>query len=253
MLLPHLVQEYITKHLRGLNTSRVDIDLINSTLHEIRKFNLEIKRISEDVLNNNSISPEEAQKKVKSIFASSSLMSIRLNLYDFDENPQIITASSTYSASLYSKFYKATHILENYARDNKVAIKLIGSSYLNLDAYPILDFLPFVIIENAIKYSPENQDVEVKFQENNRALDITISSIGPRLMEHESKDVFKKGFRGLDAASLDSSGGGYGLYFAKLVCDLHDINISVACGNYRFKLDGVKYADFDVHIYYCCK
>ncbi len=245
-----LVVDSVSKYLvEGVNEI-IDIDLVNSSLHEIRKFNLEIKRVAEELLGMPETGKTEICKKVKSIFAASSLISVRLNVYDFEENPQIITASTPYNVQLYKKFDKANHILEVYARDNRVRVKLCGNSYITIEAYPVLDFLPFVILENAIKYSPSDQDVMVQFDEYGSSLDVTIRSIGPALSKTEMQQVFDKGSRGKTAKSIDSSGGGYGLYFAKVICDLHNIDISAKVGKTRFTLNGVTYKDFEILLHY---
>jgi len=245
-----IIIDFVRNHLDETGKAEVDTQLINSTLHEIRKFNTEIKRISEEILTSDRFNEEVFVKKVKTIFASSSLMSIRLNVFDFEENPEVITATGLHPLSLYKKFDKANHILEVYARNKKINIKIMGSSYNLVEAYPVIDFLPFVILENGIKYSPPNQDIVIKFSENNTDIDIVITSIGPTISDKEIDEVFSKGKRGHLAEKVENSGGGYGLYFAKIVCDLHNIEIKVERGQHRFTLDGISHSDFFVYLKY---
>ena len=224
--------------------------LVDFSLHEIRKFNTQIKRYAEELMIS-SASPDSkfvafVDQKSKSIFASSSMLSTRLSVYDFETNPEVITSSSQ-RASLYKKFDKARRVLEVYAKDQRVRIdQFDGASYYEMDSYQVLDFLPFVILENAIKYSPKDQSVSVTFDDANTSLKVTVSSLGPKNTKEDLREVFVKRGRGSVARSLDTSGGGYGLYFAKLICDLHEIDISVSSDDAILTFNGLDYSIFTV-------
>lgn len=227
-------------------------DLIDFSLHEIRKLNAQIKRHAEELMIS-AAAPDEgkfasvAEWKSKIIFAASSMLSTRLSIYDFETNPEIITASQT-RANLYKKFDKARIVLETYAKDKKVTINhFSGNSFYEIEAYSALDFLPFVILENAIKYSPSHQDIAVSFEDTATQLRVIVNSMGPKNSEDDLKTIFLKRARGKAAKDLDSAGGGYGLYFGKLICDLHNIDISATSEkNTRLTLNGNEYSQFTV-------
>lgn len=235
--------------LIGNRDNKHDIELMNSSLHEIRKFNAEIKRLSEELMVSTDPNNVEIIKNVKTIFAASSLISVRLNIFDFDENPGIVTSSNPYTAAVYGKFEKSAHVLEVYAKRKSVTIKPFkGRSYKKIDIYPAFEFLPFVIMENAVKYSPKDQDITIEFEEVNNNLEITVSSVGPVLTRHEIESVFEKGSRGVAAVKLDDGGGGYGLYFAKMICDLHNVEIEVFSSPCNFHFNGIDYSDFKIKL-----
>ncbi|ELY3847469.1 sensor histidine kinase [Cronobacter sakazakii] len=229
---------------------KADKELIDFSIHEVRKFNGEIKRISEEILNTKDISTETLKSKVKSIFASSSLISVRLSTYDIEENPQLLDSQGSYSAGIYKKFQKASHCLENFARDRQVKIlSFKGKSHHEIQIYPFFDFVPFVILENAIKYSPPNQDIEVKFDEISKGLlEVSICSTGPYNTPEEMEHIFDKKVRGTNATLVDNTGGGYGLYFAKLVCDLHNIEMKAWSNEPTLQFNGVNYSEFLIKI-----
>ncbi len=128
-----------------------DKDLVDFCLHEVRKYNLIIKRSSEEYLTAKNTSSLNYEKLMKTVFASSSSITNRLNMYDFESNPKIITASTPFQASVFQKFQKASHCLEIYARDAEVRISPFkGQLHTNIDMFPIFDFVPHVILENAI-------------------------------------------------------------------------------------------------------
>ncbi len=227
-----------------------DKHLVDFSLHEVRKFNRQIKRCSEEVLSKiNKLDVNYLEDKVKSIFASSSMMSVRLDIYDFEMNPDVIISNGKISANIYKKFDKARRVLSVFAKDSKVGFSSFkGNCYHEIEIYPVFDFLPFVILENAIKYSPQDQDICVEFEDEIADLTITISSMGPRNSSEELDEIFNKGSRGKNAQLVDNGGGGYGLYFGHLICDIHDIKMVVDSGRNITLINGIEYADFVVKL-----
>ncbi|WP_163834850.1 sensor histidine kinase [Spartinivicinus ruber] len=228
-----------------------DKDLVDFCLHEVRKYNLIIKRSSEEYLTSKDFCSLDNEKLMKTVFASSSSITNRLNIYDFESNPKIITASTPFQASVFQKFQKASHCLEIYARDAGVRISPFkGRLHTNIDMFPIFDFVPHVLLENAIKYSPSNQTIEVAFKEHSDSFEIKVESIGPSLRDGEEHKIFNKKIRGKNAELVDTSGGGYGLYFAKLICELHNINLAVNVEGSSVRLNNIPYSKFSFVISY---
>lgn len=228
-----------------------DKDLVDFCLHEVRKYNLIIKRSSEEYLTARDTSSLDYEKLMKTVFASSSSITNRLNIYDFESNPKIITASTPFQASVFQKFQKASHCLEIYARDAGVRISPFkGQLHTNIDMFPIFDFVPHVLLENAIKYSPSTQTIDVVFEEYTNSFDIKVESMGPSLKNEEIEKIFDKKFRGHNAELVDTSGGGYGLYFAKLICELHNVHLSAATEETNARLNNIPYSKFSFVISY---
>ncbi len=236
------------------NSTHQDRDVIDFSLHEIRRFNVQIKRFSEEILlhfeKNNGSDSNYVKPKVQSIFASSSLISTRLDIFDFDSNPESLTSHNPFFTEVFKKFDKAKRCLETFARDKKVKISLIGKSVYKMNLYPVFDFLPFVLIENAIKYSPDDQEVQVIFEDDVNFLEVRISSMGPLVEAKEKNRLFERKFRATNAEAFDKTGGGYGLFFSKLICEAHGLDISVNCGELKFNQNGIGFADFEVIIRY---
>jgi signal transduction histidine kinase len=224
-------------------------NFIDNVFHEIRKLNRAIKSSAEKGINIlKETDNEYALNKMKNVFASSTLISMRLNLYDFEANPQKITREKRRKIGVFKKFEKAVHILEEEARNKLLEIKIIGNSHYEIEALSIFDLLPFVIIENAIKYSPKNQEIILFFSEQDNHVNVEISSIGPTATQQDLSGAFEKQFRGSNAIKVDSTGYGYGLYLAKVISDLHNIKISITSNQKKFKLDGIPYSDFKVNL-----
>jgi signal transduction histidine kinase len=80
-----------------------------------------------------------------------------------------------------------------------------------------------VILENAVKYSPQNQTIEIIFESFSGRQQVTVKSYGPDVEDDELPRLFEKGFRG--ALTKTMPGEGLGLFLAKRVCDFHGISI----------------------------
>lgn len=222
---------------------------VRFTMHEIRRLNLDIKAQAEEMtanINKGHVDKDFLDYRAQNIFGTSSLISIRLDSYDFHVNPKALSLGKELQISVFKKFEKTKHCLQIECIRNRVQIKLDGQSYQLIAGYPIFELLPFVLLENAIKYSPPDQSITVSFIEEKDGLQVIVNSIGPRLNDDEHKFLFDREFRGQNAKKT-TDGSGAGLHFAKLVCDRHNIKIMARSHQQdRLKIDGVPYSYFTV-------
>lgn len=182
--------------------------------------------------------------------ACSNLTSTRLNVFDFERNPELIHTNNNLKIVLYKKFTKASKCLNSFAKKKKIFINLYGASHMQIHGNQIIDFLPYLILENAIKYSPDSQEIDVTFNEMPDLLEIRITSLGPYVNENEIKKIFEKKFRGSQAIEIVSDGGGYGLYFAKKICEAHNIRITAKSSLKELTLNKIRYGEFEVKLEY---
>ena len=83
------------------------------------------------------------------------------------------------------------------------------------------------LIENAIKYSPENSSILITSEERDGRIVIQVSDQGQGIPEDELPYVFEKFYRSKNAKSSEIKGSGLGLYLAKYFVELHRGSISV--------------------------
>ena len=200
---------------------------ISFTMHEIRRINVELKAKAEEALYEirGPANRYALEDKTETIFAMSTLISTRLDAYDFHVNPDVFTAEAEKPIGVFKKFEKASHCLKALARKSDVSVRLTGQSFATLMGYDVFEIMPFVLLENAIKYSPNQGEVTVTFSRPAHE-EVAIQSIGPMLLQGEAGRVFEERFRG-ELAKKVKPGTGIGLHFAKLVCDLHDVVITI--------------------------
>lgn len=188
--------------------------------------------------------------KIRTINASSSMIMSRYTLDDYEKNPAALRGG-TFECNVYKKFDKINRILRNYEK-KAVQIEFTGNSYMHINAYPSFELIPLLILENAVKYSYRNGTITVHFDENKwdkkKRLSILISSYGPECPKEELDQVFDKGFRG-ENAKKQADGSGIGLYFVKILCDLHNIKVSVCSEvSKSTSISGIRYAPFEVRL-----
>lgn len=83
------------------------------------------------------------------------------------------------------------------------------------------------LIENAIKYSPEESRVRIHSEEKDGKVIVTVADQGPGIPQDEMNNIFMKFFRSKNAKSSPIKGSGLGLYLAKYFTELHHGQIFV--------------------------
>lgn len=243
-----------------MSSEKAIAEHIKNIMHDVREFNRVITANSE-MLNiifskneRSQISLDEensknARNQILSLLKTAKMLSIRLDLIDFENNPLSITNEKTYSAGIFSKFEKVKKILNSHAAPNKIRVTLkteTKGSFNKIDAWPVFDILPFLILENSIKYATPESEVTINIEESGSKTVVKIESVGPALDEGESSSLFDKGFRGRNAMRREDKGAGLGLYFAKIIADVHKVKISANQKGSVFLYDGVPHAIFVV-------
>ena len=207
-------------------------EVLDSTLHEIRRFSGELGTHAESLsrmLEVQSIN-KDAIDLAQTILHTSGMISARLGFTDLELNPKAVSRQATLWAGIYKKFEKARHVLGLKSRSRRVPIQFRGNSYLEIEALPAFELVPFIILDNAVKYSPPDRPIIVTFEERTaQSLSVTVASIGPFVEPEELSKIFEKGYRGKHAKGM--SGDGLGLYLTKFLCDYHDINITAKSWN----------------------
>lgn len=232
------------ERLKGASQSIAEI--LDSTLHEVRRFSAQLLKFSER-LSRDTEGQQSLNQTVQSIFYTAGMISSRLAYTDIELNPKAVESQTPLRSGIYKKFDKARRILAEEARDRRVNVRLNGESRVEIDALPVFELLPFVLLDNGIKYSPPDQVVTVEFEASSGHQLVTVKSIGPVVRREELPRLFEKGFRCASATSMP--GQGLGLFLAKRVCEYHGVTIRAdSRANAAYQLNGVDYSEFRVEL-----
>lgn len=257
------------KILQLLNSSEKDfndrlqlmekMNTFDAMEHEVKKLNSSIKDNCDSFINlfkeNKddlySLTEDEYKmlfKKIKTLYVTSNLINLRYSIYDYEKDPNSLISDSFYNINIHGKFVKCSKILENYKESN-AHISFYGETHKHMKAYPSFDLIPFLILENALKYTLDDNEINVDFEEKDNTLNVSISSISLYCSQDDIPHIFEKGYRGKNASrNKKSNGTGTGLYFTKVLCDLHDITINANSDTNIIAKDGVNYSLFSISL-----
>ena len=147
---------------------------------------------------------------------------------------------------VFKRFEKAAHCLSSISDNSKIKVTLTGRSRSTFYGYEIFEIIPFILIDNAIKYSPKTQDVEVHFNETTSLIKVAVKSIGPKCEKSELKKIFERSYRGKFASHIE--GSGRGLYLAKQICDINNIDIVASWEPISCQYDRKDYGNFIINL-----
>jgi signal transduction histidine kinase len=83
------------------------------------------------------------------------------------------------------------------------------------------------VLDNLIKYSPSGSEAWIHFEESVDGVELTFSSLGPRIESSEYQKIFLPGFRANAARRIEMTGQGIGLASAKQISDVLDLGLRV--------------------------
>jgi K+-sensing histidine kinase KdpD len=172
---------------------------------------------------------ENAPEELKAIHKTTELMDLLGTMIDALANPDLLSSGRQKTRSVYGSFHKIKKILSATAEKKKVNIKVTGSDRRDIQMYDCFELLPLTILDNAIKYSHERQDVIIDFRTDGDNLTIEISNTGVPIFEDEKISIFELFKRGRAAKDFVSEGAGIGLYMAQKVSELHKAKIDIKC------------------------
>lgn len=232
---------------------------LRDTMHEVREFNRIVKansemltrllRIEEDgPVQLSAENARNVRNHATAILETAQMLSARLDLIDLETNPDAFANEKKIPVGVFAKFDKARKMLRTKGKDKRIEIELSGNSFSKSDLYPVFDIVPFLLLENAIKYAPRETKIVVTFSERAHCIDVSIDSVGPLVNSDEKQRLTEKSFRGECARALGVPGTGFGLHFAKYVCDLNGISIEITPSNSSYSVNGVPHAPFGVSL-----
>lgn len=204
------------------HSAKVVGDLLTSSVHEIRGINTDVKHASQEILAQ-EYEPEICLGKIleraKNINALSEILSRRTDFLEFVTNPYMILKRRR--IRVYQKFDKVRRSLESRANQRGITLRFGGSSVGSIDALIVFEIVPYLMIQNAIKYAPSTSEVVIWAEDLAGTIVFTVTNWGPRLDPDELEAVFEQGVRGRRAAAAGVRGSGVGLHFLKELVEVH--------------------------------
>lgn len=210
---PVIEEEILKQYLNDSLLLNRGLHSFKDALHDVRKLNADLKALAEQL--QETIYDNAIKEDIKRILGYSGLITTNLDIFDLDINPKLLGIGKPQYLHIYKMFDKTLKCLKYRFNEKKIDANIYGQSNFQKNLPQLFVTIPFIILENAIKYTYTGGKLNIKFYENEDFLNIDIESIeSPQVLDDEVDTIFKKGYRGSCARGLlDIKGQGKGLFF----------------------------------------
>lgn len=189
-------------------------DEISLLIHDLRRFSNSIYQAAvatkKAIFDGNG---NEALLKIENTLAAQAMLRIRTDILDLAESKE--TQADEERVPVYRKFDKVVKSFQPGSILKKVDLKIIGASHSLVIGPDCVEIIAYILVDNALKYSPANHSITVNVLERQQEIEIEVTSLGPIIEKDEIEAIFEKGVRSRAAQQIEASGTGYGLYLAK--------------------------------------
>lgn len=133
--------------------------------------------------------------------------------------------SKQFKVQVYNKFFKAKKMLRRY-RGGRTDIILNGDAANAYWLSSAFEILPYLLLENAVKFTPKGGKVAVDFKESGHMLEVEVSNVGPFTSMTKGELCGDK-IRGENSAAAGVEGSGIGLYTCSKIAFQNKIDFDV--------------------------
>ena len=130
-------------------------------------------------------------------------------------------------AELRAVLTEAAASTEELAERKNINIKIFDENMQPVIVPKCSELLFVNLIENAVKYSPENSEVKISITANKGGVTVYVRDLGPGIATEDIDRIFDRFFRTDKSRSTKTGGAGLGLALAKQVADLFGWKIAV--------------------------
>lgn len=226
-----------------LETEKASFNL----LHDIKPSASLIFRNAEKLIGQSSGSDfyekfENSSEAVKALYKSVVLMENRMAMANIYANPESASFGALSSTGIFRLLHMLVRTFSSLADAKKLTLRMDGRSFNTPNIYSSFLAIPFVLIDNAIKYSLKEQEIVVSANDlNSGKVEIIVKSFSPHIKASDQAKIFEKGFRCESSQHLSDRGAGLGLYIAKIVAEAHNTKINLITTTPSPPINGISY------------
>ena len=206
-------------------TEMLRSDFINNFSHEFKTPIVSIAGFA-SLLKQGNLSQQEQLEYLDIIESESKrLADMATNVLNMTkvENQTILTDVSTFNLS--EQLRKCVLLLERKWEKKNLEMNLELEEYTISGNQELLRQVWVNLLDNAIKFSPECQTVEISAAETENALSVSICNTGSYIPPEQQEAIFRKFYQA--DRSHNTEGNGIGLAVVKRVVELHQGTIRV--------------------------
>lgn len=213
------------------NLEKMRKDYISNISHELRT-PVTVIRGSLEALNDGIITDPDRKKTYYQEMLSESIHLERMvnDLLELSRLQNINYSIDMYPLNLIDVLNDAIRSIKHIALTKNITINYSSKiNQKNIDGdYGRLRQMFLVILDNAIKFSPENLSIDINVDTDK----ITITDYGTGIHKKDLNHIFERFYKTSDEAN--KNGTGLGLAISKEIAERHNLNLSVesSFGNY---------------------
>lgn len=211
------------------NTEMLRSDFVNNFSHEFKTPIISIAGFAK-LLKRGNLSEKQKREYIDIIEEESLRLSYMatnvLNLTKV-ENQTILTDVTTYNLS--EQIRSCILLLENRWMKKRLEFSLDFEEYEIQANEELLKQVFINLIDNAVKFSPEQGLIVIKIEEQGAGYIISISNSGEEIPKESLGKIFNKFYQADESHA--SEGNGVGLAIVKKIVELHKGDVSVECEN----------------------
>lgn len=200
-------------------------DFISNVSHELKTPIASIQGFT-NLLADENISKEEKQEYINIILEEtnrlSNLSSNMIKLSKF-ENQEIVTNKKTYQ--LDEQIRKAIIMLEEKINEKNITLNVQLNPITIVQDKDLIMEIWINLLNNAIKYTNENGNIEIKIEEIEEFVLVQIKDDGIGIPKEKQERIFEKFYQ--VEKSHSSEGSGLGLAIVKRIIDLTEGKIEI--------------------------
>lgn len=193
---------------------------------------------------------ENSDTSYKDLYNSLELITSQLRMVDVILNPKSIVFGRKKSINIYQLFEKIKILFGHLSTKKRdINIKLIKEGwYDSCECYESIEFIPLILIDNALKYSVPNSDIEIKFEQHKGIIKVMVKNIGPVVSDENISKIFDKFFRDESGKSFSKEGIGMGLWIAKEILNAHNCELHYFKDTKESRTIGLNIFEFELPI-----
>lgn len=204
---------------------------INLLIHDLRRISLVIQdsAFHAKITGSRTVKEPQLEIAIENIIAAQGVLKMRIDMLDYEEggNGEDQNFSQVYA---YRKIDKVVRFFRPISKKKSISLNLKGESRSATYGPKNIEIIPYIIIDNAIKYSPNNSSIDLYIFEDNGFINFHVTSLGPEILEHEKELIFEKGYRGQKTKVRGDFGSGLGLFICKQIIKKYNGDVFVDVG-----------------------
>lgn len=200
-------------------------DFVSNVSHEFKTPIASIQGFAK-LLEKDNLSKEDRQEYINIILEEtgrlSNLSNNMIKLTNF-ENQEIVTNKKEYRID--EQLRKAVIMLEEKINEKKIKVTLDSKEISIIEDADLIMEIWINLLNNAIKYSNENGNIEIKVEEQEEFIQVDIKDDGIGIPKDKQERIFEKFYQAEKSHAYE--GCGLGLAIVKRIIDLTNGKIEV--------------------------